>query len=112
MYSPNRIVRMSNLIGAFVLAASTARAVSPPPDGGYANENTAEGEDGVFFSLTSAFNNTAVGFHALYSSATAGYNTALGVRALESNTSGFNNTAVSGGALQLNISGWNNRGHW
>src|SRR5205814_1152341 len=54
----------------------TARAVDPPPDGGYPNENTAEGEDALF-SLTTNRQNTAVGFHALYSNNAGQRNTAV-----------------------------------
>ena len=39
--------------------SSTSRAVTPPPDGGYANENTAEGEDALF-SVTTGGANTAM----------------------------------------------------
>ncbi len=45
------IIGTISLIGAFVLAVPTARTVAPPPDGGYPNANTAEGEDALF-SLT------------------------------------------------------------
>src|SRR5438128_4223423 len=49
----------------------TARAVDPPPDGGYANQNTAEGDDALFSLTTGGENppkeNTAIGFQALYS---------------------------------------------
>ena len=51
MYSLKRIARTISLIGACALAVTTARAVVPPPDGGYPNGNTAEGEDALF-SLT------------------------------------------------------------
>ena len=44
----------------------TARAVSPPPDGGYPNGNTAEG-DGALQSLTTGPGNTAIGSEALFS---------------------------------------------
>src|SRR5213083_821213 len=54
----------------FALSPST-RAVLPAPDGGYANQNTAEGTDALF-SNTSGINNTAVGFQALYSNTTEG----------------------------------------
>src|SRR5260370_35384481 len=40
------------------------RAVSPPPDGGYPGQNTAEG-DGALSVLTTGVSNTALGFHAL-----------------------------------------------
>src|SRR5205814_2838606 len=46
-----------------------ARAVSPAPDGGYANFNTAEGQDALF-SLTTGGFNTANGFNALYKNTT------------------------------------------
>src|ERR1700730_8341371 len=45
------------------------RAVSPPPDGGYPGQNTAEG-DSALFSLTTGGNNTAVGFNALFANTT------------------------------------------
>src|SRR5947208_14471791 len=52
------------LLTCFVLS-QTAQAVVPPPDGGYANRNTAEGKDALF-SLTTGVDNTALGFQALY----------------------------------------------
>src|SRR6266568_1854471 len=82
----------------------TARAVDPPPDGGYPNENTAEGEDALF-SLTTGVNNTAVGFEALFSNATANNNTAIGANALFSNTTGSQDTAVGVEALFHNTLG-------
>src|SRR5262245_1275600 len=65
--------------------APMARAVSPPPDGGYSNQNTAEGDDALF-SLTSGINNTALGYNALYRDTTGTDNTATGREALYSNT--------------------------
>ncbi len=65
----------------------TARAVTPAPDGGYANSNTAEGEDALF-SLTTGFGNSAIGYHALYSNTIGTGNTATGIAALFSNTTG------------------------
>src|SRR5437870_2252768 len=41
MYSPTKIVKISWLIVVFVLVATGVRAVDPPPDGGYPNNNTA-----------------------------------------------------------------------
>src|SRR2546423_4752140 len=64
-----------------------ARAVTPPPDGGYPNENTAEG-DGALFNLTIGRSNTATGLDALFSNINGGVNTATGDSALSSNTSG------------------------
>ena len=46
-----------------------ARAVAPALDGGYPNQNTAEGED-TLFSLTTGADNTAIGFDALDSNTT------------------------------------------
>src|SRR5437660_1468025 len=47
----------------------TVQAVNPPPDGGYGNQNTAEGTDALF-SLTTGVWNVAVGFQALHSDTT------------------------------------------
>jgi hypothetical protein len=81
-----------------------AQAVVPPPDGGYANRNTAEGKDALF-SLTTGEDNTALGFQALYNGTTTGSNTAVGSGALFSNTDGSDNTAVGYQALYSNTSG-------
>jgi hypothetical protein len=90
------------------LALSQAtRAVSPPPDGGYANFNTAEGTDSLF-SLTSGSSNTAIGYHALFANTTGGDNTANGSSTLVSNTTGSDNTAIGRRALQGNTSGIEN----
>ena len=51
--------------------------LSPPPDGGYPGENTAEGENALF-SLSSGTHNTAVGLEALFSNTDGSYNTANG----------------------------------
>jgi uncharacterized coiled-coil protein SlyX len=99
-----------------------AEAVTPPPDGGYPNKNTAEGEEALFrLSLGSGSGNTAIGFHALHDSQdglgntaigsealernTANYNTATGRGALSFNTTGFANTALGNGALENNTNG-------
>jgi hypothetical protein len=50
-------------LGAFALA-HRAQAVSPPPDGGYAGGNTAEGQNALL-NLTTGTNNTAVGLLSL-----------------------------------------------
>ena len=55
--------------------AQSALAVDPPPDGGYPNNNTAEG-DGALFSLTGGTDNTALGFNALFSN-TGGFSQQL-----------------------------------
>jgi hypothetical protein len=98
-----------------------SRAVTPPPDGGYPNQNTAEGDDALFsltvganntalgfealFNDQNGTNNTAVGYLALFANVTAHDNTAIGFRALESGD-GINNTAV--GSLALNNNNSNN----
>jgi hypothetical protein len=84
-----------------------SQAVSPPPDGGYANENTAEG-DSALFSLTIGTHNTANGFQALFSNTTGTANTASGHNALGSNTAGSQNTATGGGVLASNTTGNSN----
>jgi hypothetical protein len=84
-----------------------ARAVDPPPDGGYPGGNTAEGEDALF-SLTLGAGNTAIGFQALYSDLIGGGNTATGREALYNNMTGNANTAIGDVALHNNTTGNNN----
>src|SRR6266853_303829 len=62
------LIPLTLALGWFALS-QTAQAVSPPPDGGYPDENTAEGDDALF-SLTTGNNNTAIGFDARYSNTT------------------------------------------
>ena len=84
-----------------------AQAVSPPPDGGYAIRNTAEGKD-TLFSLTTGTDNTAIGFNALINNTIGSFNTATGSLALNSNTTALGNTAVGYQALYSNTSGGGN----
>jgi trimeric autotransporter adhesin len=84
-----------------------AQAVSPPPDGGYPNQITAEG-DGALFSLTSGVWNTAVGYQALYYNTTGSFNTANGAAALFNNSTGSDNTATGVLALASNTIGNSN----
>src|SRR5437773_9588312 len=86
------------LVLAWFALAPTARAVSPAPDGGYANANTAEGTNALF-SLTTGLANTAIGYQALYHN-TTGTNTAIGYQALLTNTTGTGNTAAGYRALR------------
>ena len=81
----------------------------PPPDGGYPNGNTAEG-DNALFNLTSGSQNTALGFTALGSNTTGSRNTATGFDALVLNTTGVNNTATGYEALFSNADGFGNTG--
>jgi hypothetical protein len=86
--------------------SQNAQAVVPPPDGGYANRNTAEGKDALF-SLTTGVENTAVGFQALYSGTDIFHNTAVGFQALTNSTQG-DNTGVGWHALWSNTLGYGN----
>jgi hypothetical protein len=93
------------LLGSFAIPQS-AQAVSPPPDGGYAGGNTAEGQNALL-SLAIGGYNTAVGFLALRSNTTSSFNTALGAGALLANTVD-NNTATGAGALLNDSTGSDN----
>jgi len=111
-------LRCGSLLIPLVLAcfalSPTARALlpAPTPDGGYLNNNTAEGS-GALFSLTTGLSNTANGSHALYSNTTGLRNTANGAQALYHNTtingiSGDHNTANGYQALLNNRNGSDN----
>ena len=52
---------------------SSVPAVTPAPDGGYPNANTAEGTDALL-NLTTGTENTATGFQALFSNTTGAQN--------------------------------------
>jgi len=95
------------VLAAFVLSPMAQAQLSPPPDGGYAGDNTAEGTDALF-SLTTGTENTAIGFDALYSNTTGDSNTATGSIALSSNTTGVRNTANGFVALNSNTTGERN----
>jgi hypothetical protein len=66
----NPLIRLKKATPIFLAALVLAcfallpkvQAVSPPPDGGYPGNNTAEG-DSALFSLTSGGGDTAIGFH-------------------------------------------------
>jgi hypothetical protein len=79
-----------------------ARAVTPAPDGGYPNNNTAEGDFALQL-LTGGTDNTAVGTSALYSNLSGSNNIAIGVDALVSNTEGNYNTAVTSRFLAIRL---------
>ena len=82
----------------------TARSLRPPPDGGYPNETTAEG-DGALFSLTTGEGNTALGSNALHANTTGSNNTATGCNALRFHILGDHNTATGRAALAINTDG-------
>ncbi len=99
--------RNISIILACCALSSTVPAVNPPPDGGYPNGNTAEGESALF-SLTSGYNNVAVGLEALYSNTSGILNTGSGYHALYANTTGTRNTATGNAALSRNTTGGSN----
>jgi hypothetical protein len=85
--------------------------LTPTPDGGYPNGNTAEGTQALS-SVKTGTNNTAVGLQALFKNTTGSFNTATGVSALLNNTSD-SNTATGLDALYSNTSGTQNTaGGW
>lgn len=92
------------LATASLALVSIASAVTPAPDGGYPNHNTAEGEDALF-TLTTGANNTAIGYTALHNNTIGDYNTATGANALFSNFNGSGNTAHGYNALGANTTG-------
>ncbi len=121
----NSLLRCGFIIMPFVLMCVAtlpgARAVSPPPDGGYPGGNTAEGTDALL-SLSSGTNNTAIGADALANNVSGNDNTAVGFQALLNNSTGIANvasgafalinnqtgdfnTATGTGALQANVGG-------
>src|SRR5215472_13787364 len=92
------------LLLACLTLSPSGQAVTPAPDGGYVNFNTAEGTDALF-NLTTGPSNTATGYHALWGNTTGSYNTANGASALASNTTGNDNTATGRRALYSNTLG-------
>ena len=62
-----------------------SQAVSPPPDGGYAGGNTAEGQSALL-GLTTGLYNTAVGVFSLLSLTDGSFNTGVGAGTLLNNT--------------------------
>jgi uncharacterized coiled-coil protein SlyX len=109
--SPSRLrfflIPVAVVLACFTLSP-TARAVDPPPDGGYPNGNTAEGENALFnLDTRTGSNNTANGAAALFSNTEGRDNTATGADALSSNT-GSSNTATGALALEANTTGDSN----
>ena len=108
---------ISAFLVSFLLACFSvprpAKAVVPPPDGGYPRFNTAEGQNALF-SLTTGAANSAVGWYSLWSNTDGSYNTALGAGTLLFNTGdqitfeGIDNTAVGAAALLFNTTGGDN----
>jgi len=88
---------------ASLTCIGTALGVDPPPDGGYPNQNTAEGEDALF--NTGGADNTAIGYHALYNVQGGFANTAVGKEAMRDASGAIGNTAVGLQALASNVDG-------
>jgi len=99
------------VLAAFSLAcfalSPRAQAVSPPPDGGYSGNNTAEGQNALL-SLTTGVNNTAVGWFSLKSNRSGQLNTAVGSATLFSAVGASRNTAIGGAALFSDTNGESN----
>jgi hypothetical protein len=105
--SPSRLaLLLISLVLACFTLPDTAHAVSPAPDGGYPNGNTAKGQNALH-SLTSGGYNTAIGFLSLFSDTQSSFNTAIGAGTLLANT-GDDNTATGAAALLNNTTGFNN----
>src|SRR5438094_9296378 len=96
--SNHRLLRKIFIFLACAVAAlsilSPARAVSPPPDGGYSNFNTAEG-DNALLNLTTGNNNTALSSNAILGNNAGSHNTATSSDGLHNNTSGRASNYVS-----------------
>jgi trimeric autotransporter adhesin len=110
-------INTPTILIALVLACSglclQTRAVNPPPDGGYANFNTAEGQNALL-QLTTGVANTANGWFSLAGNTDGSFNTGVGAGTLvlnvgnQSTEDGIDNTAVGAVALFLNTSGSDN----
>jgi hypothetical protein len=101
---PRNLILIQILISLACLP--TLQAVNPPPDGGYAGGNTAEGQDALL-SLTTGIYDTAVGLFSLESNAEGNLNTAIGAGTLLVNTAD-ENTTTGAGALLSNTTGETN----
>jgi hypothetical protein len=107
-------LRSDFILVVFALAGfalcPTMEAVVPPPDGGYPNFNTAEGQHALF-SLTTGVANTAVGWFSLNSNTDGSFNTGVGAGTLlfnigdQSTGEGTQNTALGADALLFNTAG-------
>jgi len=104
--SPPRRSFLAGALGLAWLALSfpaQAQLPPPPPDGGYPNFNTAEGDNALLhLNVADGVANTALGNSALRDNIDGRFNTATGVSALQNGASGSNNTATGSGALRDN----------
>jgi hypothetical protein len=109
----NPLIQLKQTTSVFLVALGLAcfgfsfavQAVSPPPDGGYSAQNTAEG-DSALLHLTTGAKNTAIGWYSLSSDTTGSYNTGVGAAALDLNN-GNENTATGMAALFVNTGSYN-----
>jgi trimeric autotransporter adhesin len=86
-------------------AATPEQLPAPPPDGGYAGFNTAEGLNALKnVNTATGVLNSAFGFNTLTADTTGAHNTAVGGQALLHNNGSFN-TAVGENALVFNTTG-------
>ena len=96
------LLRCAFIIMRFVLMCVAtlpgARAVSPAPDGGYPNGNTAEGQNALLHLTTGTFN-TAIGLNSLESLTAGNFNTGVGAKTLVSNRAS-QNTAIGFSAFK------------
>jgi hypothetical protein len=92
-------------LACFAVSPMT-EAVSPPPDGGYLNFTTAEGQNALLH-LTNGSANTAVGWFSLENVTTGSFCTGVGAGTLLLNTAD-ENTATGAGALLSNTVGFAN----
>lgn len=93
------------ILCGFLAFEQGTQAVIPPPDGGYAGGNTAEGQNALLH-LTTGAGNTAVGWFSLNTVTTGSFNTGIGAGALVLNR-GDENTALGTAALFLNTANGN-----
>ncbi len=104
MKSTLRHIAIALLVTACFSISPKTEAVTPAPDGGYANNNTAEGTDALF-NLSTGANNTALGYSALHNNTNGDYNTAVGSNSMANNISGGANTAHGYNSLGANTIG-------
>src|SRR5262245_59630722 len=84
--------------------SQTSRAVSPPPDGGYLNNNTAEGDNALFdLDVNNSSDNTAIGNEAMELSTETFFNVAVGSQAMQFADTGIANVAIGFEALFQNV---------
>src|SRR5437868_2741248 len=81
MFRSSQNLGLAVLTLAVLSVGLTARAVTPAPDGGYPNFNTAEGQDALL-NLQNGIGNTAIGFLTLHKNTSGSTNTATGNQAL------------------------------